>query len=184
MGSGDASGRFLIRMDPGLHAALREAARAAGTSLNDYCQHKLAAAGHGGLEPVETVVGQAARILGPALLGVVAFGSWARGEATESSDVDILIVAEPGTEITRELYRRWDKSPLRWDGHAVEPHFVLPPSQQGRLSGLWAEAAIDGIVLFERGFELSRRLASVRARIASGEITRRWSNGHPYWVAA
>ena len=36
------SGRFVLRIDPGLHGALRKAARAAGVSLNEYCARKLA----------------------------------------------------------------------------------------------------------------------------------------------
>jgi len=41
--SGTLFGRFLLRISPGLHAALREAATAQGLSLNDYCARKLAA---------------------------------------------------------------------------------------------------------------------------------------------
>jgi predicted HicB family RNase H-like nuclease len=36
------SGRFLLRIDPGLHAALRHAASASGQSLKEYCGRKLA----------------------------------------------------------------------------------------------------------------------------------------------
>lgn len=178
-----ASGRFLIRMEPGLHAALREAARAEGTSLNEHCVLRLAMPGAGS-EPASRASARAASIAGADLVGVAAFGSWARGEAMEDSDVDLLIVVDAALPITRELYRMWDAEPMEWDGRRMEPHFVRLPGVEDRISGLWAEVAIDGVVLFERGFELSRRLAGLRTRIASGEITRRWSNGHSYWVAA
>jgi hypothetical protein len=37
------SGRFVLRISPGLHAALRAAAAEVKMSLNDYCARKLAA---------------------------------------------------------------------------------------------------------------------------------------------
>jgi hypothetical protein len=41
---------------------------------------------------------------------------------------------------------------------------------------------LDGLVLFERGFEVSRHLARVRAFVAEGGAERRWSHRQPYWV--
>jgi hypothetical protein len=178
-----ASGRFVIRMEPGLHAALRAGARAAGVSLNDYCVQKLAAPGPAGGDAAQ-VVTRAAAIAGESLVGVAVFGSWARGEATASSDVDVLIVLAAGTGVRRELYRQWDVLPVRWEGRPVEPHFVALPAAAARVTGLWAELSVDGVVLYECGFALSRWLGAVRGQIAAGAVVRRWSNGHPYWVAA
>lgn len=178
-----ASGRFVIRMDPHLHAALRAAAREAGTSLNDYCVQRLAMPGRGSV-PAARVVQRAAAIAGASLVGVANFGSWSRGEAAAGSDVDVLIVVDASLPVTRELYHRWDAAACEWDGLRVEPHFAQLPAPDDRISGLWAEVALDGIVLFERGFELSHSLARIRSRILSGEVVRRWSNGVSYWVAA
>ena len=125
---------------------------------------------------------RAASQVGEALWGVVAFGSWARQELSQGSDVDILIVVEDSFPIDRGAYRAWDDAPLSWEGHPVEPHFVHLPQRDGRLSGIWAEVAVDGVVLFERGGVVSRRLAEVRHRIVSGEIARRLSHGQSYWV--
>ncbi|MFC1575971.1 toxin-antitoxin system HicB family antitoxin [Gemmatimonadota bacterium] len=36
------SGRFVLRIDPGLHGALRQGARETGMSLNEFCARKLA----------------------------------------------------------------------------------------------------------------------------------------------
>lgn len=36
-----ASGKFVLRLDPRLHAALRDDAQAAGVSLNDWCGRTL-----------------------------------------------------------------------------------------------------------------------------------------------
>jgi nucleotidyltransferase-like protein/HicB-like protein involved in pilus formation len=173
----------VLRLSPGLHATLRAAARDAGLSLNDYCVHKLAASSaNPALPSAAAVVDRSAQILGTDLLGVVAYGSWARGEATATSDVDVLVVADAKAAITRELYRRWDARPLTWEGRPVEPHFVRLRGADAPATSLWAEAALDGIVLFERGLGLSARLAAVRRDIASGRLVRRLAHGQPYWA--
>jgi predicted nucleotidyltransferase len=183
---GAASGRFLLRIPPGLHAVLREGARRAGVSLNDYCSRRLAVRGAdlerlpGAFASIE----RAASLFGKDLVAVVAFGSWARGEAADASDVDVLVVVEPRVALTRRLYRAWDESPVVWDGRAVEPHFVHLPDPGRTVAGTWAEVSLDGIVLFERGLRLSRRLAAVRKDIAEGRIVRRFAHGQPYWTEA
>lgn len=177
------SGRFVVRIEPGLHAALRDAARRWGVSLNDYCAWKLASPSNA-MGPRVEVVKRAASLFGDGLVGVIAFGSWARDEAAAGSDVDVLVVVESNVAITRELYRTWDAEPLSWDSHPVEPHFVQLPAPVTRLSGLWAEAAIDGVVLFDRDLSLSRRLVEIRRRVVAGEIIRREAHGQPYWVDA
>lgn len=178
------SGRFVLRISPGLHAALRAAAAAEGMSLNDYCARKLAApvgclAANGG---AVAAVERAAELVGGDLVGVVAFGSWARDELADGSDIDLLVVLAPTTPLTRELYRRWDKAPVAWDGRPVEPHFVHLPPTADPPGGLWPEVALDGIVLFERGLELSAHLARVRRAIAAGRLVRRLVHGQPYWA--
>jgi HicB family/Nucleotidyltransferase domain len=180
----EASGRFLLRLSPGLHSLLRRAAREAGSSLNDYCVRKLAAPSGSvdALPGTAAVVERAAELFDEHLIGVVAFGSWARGEAVASSDVDVLVVVDRGAPIRRDLYRRWDARPLTWDGRQIEPHFVRLSSSETPATGLWAEAAIDGLILFERGAKLSRRLAEVRRAIVAGRLVRRVAHGQPYWT--
>lgn len=176
------SGRFVLRIDPRLHATLRAAAEETGLSLNEYCARKLATPGAEVAGPAADAVHRSVAVAGDALLGVVAFGSWARNRLTAASDVDLLVVVSDDLRITRGLYRGWDETPLTWEGHRVEPHFVHLPGGEERVSGLWAEAALDGIVLFERDLAVSRRLVDVRHRIAEGSVARRESHGHPYWV--
>jgi predicted nucleotidyltransferase len=182
--AGAASGRFVLRIGPGLHAALRGAAAAAGLSLNDYCARKLAApAGDAtGLAGATETVQRAAGLFGDRLLAVVAFGSWVRGEASDRSDLDALVVLDEGVPLTRALYRAWDRAPVSWGGRAVEPHFVHLPGPEERVAGLWAEVALDGVVLFEQALRLSTRLAGIRREIAAGRLVRRVVHGQPYWT--
>jgi predicted nucleotidyltransferase len=179
-----ATGRFVLRIPPGLHATLRRAAREVGVSLNEYCARKLAAP-QGGLASVgeaASVVARAGALFGDDLIALAAFGSLARGEATNTSDVDVLIVVEERVELTRELYRKWDAAPLLWADRPVDAHFAHLPEPGVRVAGVWGELAIDGIILFERDLRLSQRLAEVRRDIAAGRILRRTAHGQPYWT--
>ena len=178
------SGRFLLRMPPPLHAALDGAARAAGLSLNEYCVRRLAAFG-AGMDDGDAValVARAGAVAGDALVGVLLHGSWVRGDATPASDVDAIVVVEPRVRLSRALYHTWDKQPTLWHDHPVDAHFVHPPADDTS-SGFWAEAAIDGLVLFDRGGQLSAALARVRRAIADGRLVRRSVHGQPYWAEA
>ena len=98
--------------------------------------------------------------------------------------MDLLVVLSPDLAITRELYRAWDVAPLHWGPHPVEPHFVHMPDEDARVTGAWAEVATEGIVLFDREFEISRLLARIRRRILARGLIRRQSQGQPYWVEA
>jgi len=176
------SGRFVLRIEPDLHLTLRETAQEEGISLNDLCVRRLALPDSRLPPEARSAVARAFDVLGRGLLGVVAFGSWAREELASHSDLDLLLVPEAGIRIDRSLYRRWDAAPVTWEGHAVEPHFAHLPAPEARITGFWAEVALDGIVLFERDLAVSRTLVSLRRRIADGEITRRLIHGHTYWV--
>lgn len=178
------SGRFVLRISPQLHATLRGAAKESGLSLNDYCARLLAS----GVGLAEASLGELSRRaidqFGGALVGIVAFGSWARGEATEESDVDLLIVVDASVPLTRSLYRAWDDAPVRWQDRRVEVHIAHLPGLSKPRAGLWAEVASDGVVLFDPDHRLARRLNGVRKQIVEGALERREVHGQPYWVGA
>jgi hypothetical protein len=155
-------------------------------SLNEYCAKKLVApaGSYDGWRGAADVVGRAAALFGEHLVGVLAFGSWARREARASSDVDVLGVVDGSVELARELYRRWDEEPLMWDGRPVEAHFAHLPPVDRLPTGLWAEIAIDGVLLFARSQEIPAYLAAVRRHIVTGRVVRKVTHGQPYWVEA
>jgi hypothetical protein len=176
------SGRFVLRTPPALHGALRRAARQAGRSLNEYCVRRLAAPAAERASDAPAVVAWASDEFGDALCGVVVYGSWARGEATSESDVDVLVVLDASVALTRDIYRKCDRASLSWDNHPVQIQIVRMPDARRVAGGLWPEIALDGIVLFERDFELSRRLVAIRCAIADGRLVRRTAHGQPYWT--
>lgn len=183
--SSKSLGKFILRVTPALHMRLKKDAQLAGCSLNEYCGQVLES-GATGLRMddkfARELVSRAKRILGDALLGVIVYGSWVRGEAGDSSDVDVMLVTDASVTITRSLVAQWDEQPMTYEQRPVEAHFVtLPPLGQS-VSGLWAELSIDGIIVYERGFHVSRLLAHARSEIASGRLQRRRSHGQNYWV--
>jgi hypothetical protein len=179
-----ASGRFLLRLPPPLHAQLAAAARARGISLNEHCVRSLGRAEAGGDGLFSEAIALALTQLGPALVGAAVFGSWARGEAGPESDIDLLLVAGEAVKVERALYAPWDSIDLRVDGHAVEPHFVRLPAPGEAVSGLWAEVALDGAVVHDPTFALSRTLGTIRRRILAGDLVRRTAGGQSWWTAA
>ena len=177
-----ASGTFVLRLDPRLHGVLRAEAAAAGTSLNDWCGRVLSTPGCGGLEPASKVILAIRSHQETDLVGVVAYGSFARGELAAGSDVDLLVVLAGRVPITRALYREWEGVVPDWEGREVDLHFVHLPEAGDPVSGTWAEAAVGGIVLHDRDLAVSRRLIDIRSRIAAGELVRRMAQGQPYWI--
>ncbi len=186
MSSDACSGRFLLRIDPSLHAALRRAAAAHGISLNALCARRLACPMGVplGFPAASETIQRANALVGESLIGIAVFGSWARGEPTDTSDVDVLVVVDENVPITRTLYRKWDEEPVGWDGRPVDPHFTRLPADRQPPSALWAEVAIDGMVLTERQLRLSTHLAAVRRVLAEGRLRRRTVHGQGYWTEA
>ena len=133
-----------------------------------------------------TALYQAVRIHGKDLEGVVLFGSWARGEEREGSDIDLLVVLREGTAIKRELYRKWDKAETQSNSGTsqcfTEPSIVALPKLSDAFSGFWAEISIDGIILFERDQKIRHTLRQVRQAIADGMLRRERAHGQNYWV--
>jgi hypothetical protein len=163
---------------------LRREALTQGISLNALCETRLALPDsiphlHPDLEPL---IRHTKEVLGTHLAGVVVYGSWARGEAADGSDIDVLIVLEPAVRLSRKLYRQWDDSPISCKGRGVEIHLARFPDPERVAGGLWAEIALDGIVVFDPSLRLSLALVRIRRQIASGKLVQRMSHGQPYWT--
>lgn len=103
-----ASGTFVLRLDPALHAVLRKDAATAGASLNEWCGRLLGAPGGAGLGASTEIVMAIRARFGANLLGIVAYGSFTRGELAVGSDIDLLVVLEDEGKITRALDQPWE----------------------------------------------------------------------------
>ena len=180
---GKPSGKFVLRLDPVLHGLLQAAAKGEGTSLNQVCiQRLLGVTAPGEIREITTVISRAAELFGANLSGVVLFGSFARGEAMQNSDVDVLVVLNEGAAITRDLYKRWEEKELIVSSRTVEPSIVALPKESEPPSGLWAEVALDGVVVWDSNGRIHRHLARVRKNISEGKLRRENVHGQNYWI--
>ena len=178
--------RFLLRLPDWLHGRLAARAAARGVSLNEYCVRQLAGPDAPSLDHPDALVllERMDAVVGSGLLGVVAHGSWVRGEARAASDVDILVACAPTVRLTRALYRRWDRTPLEWGGRGVDAHFVHLPAAPERAGAVWCEAAVEGVLLHDVGGRVGDALRGIRRAIAEGRLVRRLAHGQPYWTLA
>jgi predicted nucleotidyltransferase len=189
---------LILRIPSSLHQRLKQDARAADMSLNQYCRALLSRRPTDSFAeeaPVTLTLGGgrsgwpaslqdlAAAVLetwGGSVEGLVLFGSFARGMQTANSDIDLLVVLDQSVTLDRDLYSHW--RPHRFEGREVAPLLVQIPGKGERIGGLWFEVALDGIVLFDRDLHLSRFFSHVRELVADGRVSRMLTHGHPYGV--
>ena len=180
------SGKFVLRIPQNLHRSAKERALHDGISLNEVCIRSIKdylrmtpqnLQEHGDEE--SDWIDKAKALFKNTLLGVVLFGSAARGEAGEHSDIDLLLVLDKKVTLSRKLYTLWDRN--SWCA-SVSPHFTHIPATVQAAGSLWLEVAIDGIPLYEKDRRISRFLALLRRAIAGGEMERRVVHGHAYWI--
>ncbi len=175
---------LFLRVDANLSRKLKEQAAKAGLSINEYCsalmdqslELKICSAN----EEHGAIVHAAQLMFSDKLEGVVLFGSVARGDNTEESDLDILVVLERSVAINRSIYARWDAS-VEGIAKNLSIHFVHLPLEVESQSGLWCEVALEGIVLYDRRLMVSKYLIKLRHEIIRGNYTSSYSHGHRYW---
>ncbi len=172
---------FLLRLPREMHSRIRDAASAAGMSMNEFCVQRISSPSS--VDDAGQVIADAGAMFGPDLLGVIEYGSVARNEAAVDSDADLLLVLDRRVPLTRDLYRQWDSQARIAGQRAVDAHFTYVPNHR-TTGGIWAEAAIDGRVLFERDRVVSTALRAIRNDIADGRLCRRTVHGQTYWTAA
>lgn len=186
--------RFLARMPIQLFNALRQHAGAQEESINSALVQLLEKALQTEALSIKVTLAPALaralrsvkQLFGAELLGVVLFGSTARGEDRPGSDVDILLVLNSKRQLNRELYDQVYASLLESDKDKAAPHLSLHlinlPENDTAVDGFLLEVALEGIVLFERDFLVSRFFIKLRKMITVGYFVRETLYGHPYWI--
>lgn len=173
------SGKFVIRLSSKLHFELKEESKQAGLSLNEYCVSILKSRKENSVESFNNkIVTDLVSIYGDKILGIILFGSQARGDAHDDSDFDILVVMNNEVLITRELYR---SLPECFD-QTISIHFAHINDQPSEASSLFLECAIDGKILYDSKNIISTQIEKIRNFIFSGNVKRLVTHGQGFWV--
>lgn len=124
-------------------------------------------------------------LLGERLVSLVLFGSVARGDAHDRSDIDLLIVAESFprrlADRRRPLLAEWAR--VRGALPAVDWNLVTKTPEEARAhSPLYLDLVEDAVLLFDRGGFFEAVLHSLRARMqALGSRRIYLPDGSWYW---
>lgn len=179
--SSKAPVRVLLRLPATLHRLVKGRAQQINASLNTVMvqaiEKGLREPGLGELEP--RIISMAKAQFGKTFVGLLLYGSRARGDAYETSDTDLLLVVDSSVRIERSLYRSWDT--VLPEGISLNiSHLPLAATDAG---SLWLECALDARILHDPTGVLRRRLDEIKERIVSGAFVRRTTHGQGYWIA-
>jgi predicted nucleotidyltransferase len=173
--------RVLLRLSPHLHDAVKARAESAHTSINTLLERYIARGLTGTSDDAahySEVINLAKREFGSKLIGLLLFGSQARGDVHDTSDTDILMVLDDSITIDRSLYRAWDaRMP-----DAISLQIAHLPSTPSDAGSLWLECALDARILDDPTGRIADFLAQAKEYITSGNVVRRTTHGQGFWV--
>jgi len=129
--------------------------------------------------------------LGDRLVSVVLFGSVARGEASQGSDIDLYIVAEglPTGHFARKRLLAGADAAFQSDlsdaeARGVEPRLariVRTPEEAARVRPLYLDMTEDAVILHDKDGFFSTVLDRVRASLRRLGSKRVWLENGWYW---
>jgi len=123
------------------------------------------------------------RVFGDRFVGLMLFGSYARGEASEGSDVDVLVVLRGlrGLRVRGEIYKVISE-------HVGKPLTLIDLSLEGLLrddlevTPLLLNALYDGIIIYDETGVLEKLKGKVLELISKAQLVRyRTPDGRYGW---
>lgn len=135
------------------------------------------------MEKLETIVEHLKEKLSDDLICLLLFGSAARGEMRENSDVDILLIAQhlPEKRYERIQFLRKDL-PSAELGHPV--CFIAYTSEEF-LSGFpsfYLDLGLDGIILYDTDGFLEGKLERIRQITKESDLERKRYGKEMFWM--
>ena len=172
--------KILLRIPASLHEQIKARAKAAKISINSLLQRYIeqGALGVTAVSGTDEIIRAADAQFGSNFIGLLLFGSRARGDAHDTSDTDIMLVVDPSVRIDRAAYRYWDQNTP--EGISIQiSHLPAAPREAG---SLWLECALDGRVLHDPSGRIVEFLNHARGYITSGAVIRKTTHGQGFWV--
>jgi predicted nucleotidyltransferase len=119
--------------------------------------------------------------LGDRLVAVVLFGSRARGEADETSDWDLLLIARHLAPKPFQRHLQLKKMiPAAWRGQTTIMA-KTPEEFEAYLPSFFLDIALDGIILYDSGGYMAARLTRLRRLIQAQGLHRERVAGSLVW---
>lgn len=128
------------------------------------------------------VVGVFKEYLGPDLIAIVLYGSWARGETRPGSDVDLLLIAR---NLPRDRFERVTYVHRLVVGRFQRRISVLakePIEFEGYFPSLYLDIGLDGIILYDPEGYIASKLARIREIIEEAGLYRVRRDGELMWL--
>ena len=131
--------------------------------------------------------------LGEELVSIILYGSTARGDVSEYSDIDLLIVLESLPESRLERLKIFDEVEKRCERElrSLENEYGLKiffspilktVDEAWKITPLYLDMVEDGIILFDRDDFMKKIMDKVRARLRELGARRVWRGRRWYWV--
>lgn len=130
---------------------------------------------------LQEVIAALKQVLQERLIGVVLFGSRARGDAGQLSDWDLLVIARdlPERAFARHLWLK-DALPANWRAR-VAILAKTPAEFEAALAAIYLDIALDGVVLFDTDGYLTSHLTRLRQLIETRGLRRETHQRDQAW---